>query len=182
MTHASWFSLHFTSNAGFLKAAIVYDFIPFDWPGYLRTQVERIEYLAKLARLRNFNFYLPISNYSAGRLSGILGISRSDVSVTGASVRNSLYEATARRRCTPSPFDRGDPYFFSLGGGDRRKNTEAAVAAVRRLNEKQSPKIVLKGGGNTMTIAINLISSDWLGIPRVRAFCSSSAAWTIRVW
>jgi glycosyltransferase involved in cell wall biosynthesis len=148
MTHDPWFSLRFTANSGFLKAAIIYDFIPFDRPGYLPTQIARIEYLAKLARLRNFNFYLPISNYSARRLSEILGVSRRNVAVTGASVRNSLYGAHYAGQFAPSPYDRPEPYFLSVGGGDRRKNTEAAVAGVRRLNEAQSKKLVLKVVGN----------------------------------
>jgi glycosyltransferase involved in cell wall biosynthesis len=147
MTHDPRFSLRFTSNASLLKAAIIYDFIPFDRPGYLPTQSARTEYLLKLARLRTFNFYLPISNYSAGRLSEILGISRSEVCVTGAAVRNSLLRAQNRRQSTPSPYDRPDAYFFSLGGGDRRKNTEAAVWAVRRLNETQPKQFLLKVAG-----------------------------------
>jgi glycosyltransferase involved in cell wall biosynthesis len=148
MTHDPRFSLRFTSNASLLKAAIIYDFIPFDWPGYLPTQAVRTEYLLKLARLRNFDFYLPISNYSAGRLSEIIGISRHDVCVTGAGVRNSLLRAHNRRQCAQSPYDRLDPYFFSLGGGDRRKNLEAAVFAVRRLNETRPDKIRLKVAGD----------------------------------
>jgi glycosyltransferase involved in cell wall biosynthesis len=148
MTHDPWFTLRFTSSAGFLKAAIIYDFIPFDWPGYLPTQAARTEYLVKLARLRSFNFYLPISNYSAGRLSEILGISQREVSVTGASVRNSLYRAHDRSQSAPSPYDRHAPYFFSLGGADRRKNTEVAVVAVRRLNETHAKNILLKVVGH----------------------------------
>jgi glycosyltransferase involved in cell wall biosynthesis len=147
MTHDPRFSLRFTSNASFLKAAIVYDFIPFGRPGYLVTQAARTEYLLKLARLRNFNFYLAISSYSAGRLSEILGISRREICVTGAAVRNSLLKPRTSRQSPSSPYDRPDPYFFSMGGGDRRKNTEAAVSAVRRLNETQPKKIRLKVAG-----------------------------------
>src|ERR1700678_2744916 len=147
MTHDPRFGLRFTSDARFVKVAIVYDFIPFDRPGYLATQAARTEYLVKLARLRNFNFYLPISNYSAGRLSAILGIPGREICVTGAAVRNSLRKAQTCRPSALSPYDRPTPYFFSLGGGDRRKNTEAAVCAVRRLNETQPKKILLKVAG-----------------------------------
>jgi len=147
MTHNSKFNLQLSSNAGFLKTAIIYDFIPFDRPGYLPTQGARTEYLLKLARLRSFNFYLPISNYSAGRLSEILGVSRREICVTGAAVRNSLLPAQSSSHPAPSPYDGPDPYFFSMGGGDRRKNTEAAVCAVRKLNETQARKIRLKVAG-----------------------------------
>ncbi len=148
MTHRPRFSLPFTSDTRFVKAAIVYDFIPFDRPGYFASQTARTEYLLKLARLRNFNFYFPISNYSAGRLSEILGISRREICVTGAAVRDSLLRAQIRNQSAPSPYDRPDPYFFSLGGGDRRKNTEVAVSAVRKLNETQPKRILLKVVGH----------------------------------
>jgi glycosyltransferase involved in cell wall biosynthesis len=148
MTQDPRFSLSLTSNGGILKAAIVYDFIPFDRPGYLPTQASRTGYLLKLARLRNFNFYLPISKYTSGRLSEILGISESEVCVTGVAVRNSLLRACNRGQLAPSAYDRPDPYFFSLGGGDRRKNIEAAILAVRKLNETQAKQIRLKVVGD----------------------------------
>lgn len=151
MTHDPRFTLPFIANANFLKAAIVYDFIPMDRPGYLPTQAARIDYLAKLARLRSFSFYLPISHYSSDRLFDLLGVSRRDIAVTGASVRSSLYRIRDRRRFMPSPYERPNPYFFSLGGGDRRKNTEAAVEAVRRFNETQPENIVLKLSVTTTT-------------------------------
>lgn len=147
MTHDPMFSLQLTSHAALLKATIIYDFIPFDWPGYLPNQAARIEYLARLARLRTFNFYLPISHYSADRLSEIVGVSHSAITITGVSVRNSFYDA-GPKSFLPSPYEQPNPYFFCLGGGDRRKNTETAVAAVRRLNESQSKKFALKVVGH----------------------------------
>ncbi|MBZ5723451.1 MAG: glycosyltransferase [Acidobacteriia bacterium] len=146
MTHDPRFSLRFAANPDFLKAAVIYDFIPFDWPGYLPHVASRIDYLSKIARLRSFDLYLPISRYSAGRLAAILSISPSRIAVTGASVRSRLYDLAQVRRAAPPPPQNEHPYFFSLGGDDRRKNTETAVAAVRRLNDMHSRLIPLKVG------------------------------------
>ncbi len=146
MTHDPRFGIRFAAHPGFLKAAVIYDFIPFDWPGYLPHVASRIDYLSKLARLRNFDLYLPISRYSAGRLSAILDLSHARIVVTGASLRSRLYDLAERRRAAPPPPRNAAPYFFSLGGDDRRKNTETAVAAVRRLNRRHARRIPLQVG------------------------------------
>ena len=43
MTHDTRFSLRFLGHPGFFKAAVVYDFIPLDWPGYLPATHQRID-------------------------------------------------------------------------------------------------------------------------------------------
>src|ERR1700685_1378133 len=90
MTHDLRFSVRFQNHPGFLRTAVLYDFIPLDWPGYLPTVASRTEYLAKLARLRKLDLFFPISEYTAWRLSDLLGISRNRIHVTGASVRRSF--------------------------------------------------------------------------------------------
>ena len=144
MTHDPRFGLRFQNHPRFLRAAVLYDFIPLDWPGYLPTVASRIEYLAKLARLKKFDLFFPISEYTASRLSKLLGVSRARIHVTGASVRRSLYESRGRLPSPASPYDVAVPYFVSLGGDDRRKNTEAALKAVKRLNLLYSRRIPLK--------------------------------------
>lgn len=144
MTHDPAFSLRFTSNMRVLKAAIVYDFIPFDCFNEALDPLARIEYLGKLTRLRNFDFFLPISHYAAARLSEIVGVSPGKTAVTGACVRRSLYDQRDRRDVLATPYDQGEQYFLLVGGGDRRKNTQAAVAAVRSLNETQPQKVRLR--------------------------------------
>src|ERR1039457_488636 len=142
MTHDTRFSLRFLGHDAFLTAAVVYDFIPLDWPGYLTTVPSRIYYLAQLARLRNFNVFLPISEYTASRLSELLGVPRNRIHVTGASVRRSLYEL--RDRAGMMPHASEEPYFVIVVAMDPRKNPEVAVEAVRHLNLLSSRRIPLK--------------------------------------
>ncbi len=144
MTHDTRFSVPLHDRPGILRTAVVYDFIPLDWPGYLPTVASRMAYVAKLARLRDFDLLFPISEYSASRLSQLTGVSRNRIHVTGASVRHSLYEVRDRLASASSAYDRNEPYFVTLGGDDRRKNTEVAVKAVERLNRLHSRRIPLK--------------------------------------
>jgi hypothetical protein len=72
MTHDLQFTIRLQYDRRLLRAAVLYDFIPLDWPGYLPTVGSRIEYLAKLARVKYFDLFFPISKYTAGRLSALL--------------------------------------------------------------------------------------------------------------
>jgi len=144
MTHDPSFNIRLQSDPGLLRVAVLYDFIPLDWPGYLPTVPDRIGYLAKLARIKYFDLFFPISEYTAGRLSDLLGISRNRLNVTGACVRRSLYELRASLSALPSPYERNPQYFVTLGGDDRRKNTEVAIRAVQRLSLLYSRLIPLK--------------------------------------
>jgi glycosyltransferase involved in cell wall biosynthesis len=147
MTHDTRFTIRFVGNPAFLSAAVVYDFIPLDWPGYLNTVPSRIDYLAKTARLRNFDVFLPISEYTAWRLSELFGVSRGRIRVTGASVRRSLYELRDRIGVLPY-YAANEPYFVVVVAMDPRKNPEVAIKAVRRLNLLYSRRIPLKVVGH----------------------------------
>lgn len=144
MTHETRFSLRFLNHPAFLKAAVVYDFIPLDWPGYLPATSIRIHYLAKLARLRKFDLFFPISDYTAWRLSELLGVPTSRISVTGASVRRSLYDLKRAAESALSRQRSVEPYFLMVSADDTRKNPEVAVKAVRYLNDLYSRRIPLK--------------------------------------
>lgn len=148
MGHDSKFTACFMNRPDFLRAAVIYDFIQLDWPGYLPTVTSRIDYLGKLARLRKFDFLLPISHYTARRAHEILGIPHCKMVVTGASVRRSIHEFRDRHKATVSPYDRPDPYFFAIYGGDPRKNIETAIKAVRHLNLVYGRRIPLKVAGH----------------------------------
>ena len=148
MTHEARFSARFVGNPAFLCAAVVYDFIPLDWPGYLPTVAHRIDYLAKMAKLRKFDLFLPISEYTAWRLRELLGVSRDRIRITGASVRRSLYELRSRAVVRARPSYTKESYFVTVVAADPRKNPEVAVKAVRRLNLLHSQRIALKVVGH----------------------------------
>jgi glycosyltransferase involved in cell wall biosynthesis len=144
MTHDTRFSLRFMAHPAFLTAAVVHDFIPLDWPGYLLTLQSRIDYLAKLARLRKFKLFLPVSEYSAWRTSQLLGVPQDRMHVTGSCVRRSLYELRNRLPNLSSPYSTNEPYFVIVIASDPRKNPQVAVRAVRHLNLLHSRRIGLK--------------------------------------
>ena len=148
MTHDTRFSLRLVGHPGFFSAAVVYDFIPLDWPGYLPTVPKRIEYVAKLARLRNFDLFFPISEYTGRRLSQVLGAPRHKIHKTGASVRRSVYEHSERWGSNSSPYNgKDDPYFVILAA-DPRKNPQVAIEAIRQLNLVYPRRIALKVVGH----------------------------------
>jgi glycosyltransferase involved in cell wall biosynthesis len=142
MTHDPRFTLRLQNYRGFIRAGVLYDFIPLDWPGYLPRVADRVTYLAKVAHLRKLDRFFPISEYTGRRLVELLAVSQSRIHVTGASVRSSLYAHRKLLSFVSSPYD--EPYFLTVGGGDIRKNTEAAVKAVRRLNLLYARLIPLK--------------------------------------
>jgi glycosyltransferase involved in cell wall biosynthesis len=128
-----------------MTAAIIYDFIPLDRPGYLQQVSARIDYFAKLAHLRQFDLFLPISEYSAQRLTEVLGIDSDSIKVTGAPIRREIFAEVERSR--RENVER-TPYFLCVGGGDRRKNTEVAVQAVWRLRLMVGDQVRLKVVGH----------------------------------
>ena len=144
MTHDPRFNIRLQNDPELLRVAVLYDFIPLDWSGYLPSIPDRIGYLARLARIKYFDLFFPISEYTAGRLSSLLGVSRKGVHITGACVRSSLYGLRARLSGLSSPYDLNPQYFVTLGGDDRRKNTEVAIRAVQRLSLLYSRLIPLK--------------------------------------
>ena len=148
MGHDSHFTARFVNHPAFFRAAVIYDFIPLDWHGYLPTVASRIDYIAKLARLRKFDCFFPISEYAAQRATELLRIPRSRLTVTGAAIRRVIFELRHRLRGVSSPYDRQDPYFFVMFGGDPRKNIEVAVKAVRHLNLTYGRRIPLKVAGH----------------------------------
>jgi glycosyltransferase involved in cell wall biosynthesis len=144
MTHDTRFTACLINHPAVVKLAVIYDFIPCDWPGYLPAVHNRIEYSAKIARLNKFDLVFPISAYSAWRLRELTGLRESSIVVTGACVRESLYEAKRHIGFVTPPYEQAEPYFVTLGGDDRRKNTDLAIRAVKRLNLLFGKRIPLK--------------------------------------
>jgi glycosyltransferase involved in cell wall biosynthesis len=144
MTHDPKFTFRFIGHPDLLTAAIVYDFIPLDWSGYLTQVSQRIDYLSKLTRLKSSTIFLPISHYSAQRLIELTGVSSEDIRVTGAAVRSSLFDLARGSRGSGSSVRSSQPYFLTVGGADSRKNTETAVQAVREINRLCANPIQLR--------------------------------------
>ena len=137
MTHDPRSILRMLGSTRLLTAAIVYDFIPLDWPGYLNSIADRIGYVSHLAALKRFNLFLPISNYTGVCMRELVGAESSRMNVTGVAIRNSFSGSKARVQgpALGKRDRRGEPpYFFIVGGDDPRKNLAVAVRAASRLN------------------------------------------------
>ncbi|MGH7084841.1 MAG: hypothetical protein ACREFN_07600, partial [Acetobacteraceae bacterium] len=82
MTHDPLFTAPLLREPSIFSATIVYDFIPFDQPDrYLAKPAARLRYMTALAWLRRYRLFLPISEASASRLSALLPVAGSRVSV-----------------------------------------------------------------------------------------------------
>jgi glycosyltransferase involved in cell wall biosynthesis len=165
MTHDIADTWSFRRERGFLSVAVVYDFIPLDWPGYLETKASRIGYMASLARLRTYDCYLPISNYTARRLRELTGVSDRQMEVTGAPIRDSLVAAVKAGNPPAGSGETGEPYALVIGGDDQRKNVTAAIEALRRVR-REGVAIGLKVVGDYTEASQRAIRDacpgDWL--------------------
>jgi glycosyltransferase involved in cell wall biosynthesis len=124
MTHRQEAVLRFLRDRSVTKAAIVYDFIPYDEPThYLPSDAERIAYRTALLYLAGHDLLFPISDYSGKRLIDLLAIDAGRVFTIGAPVRQALL-ATATPVSAARP-----PYFLAVAGDDWRKNIECVIAA-----------------------------------------------------
>ena len=150
MTHDPRSILRLLGHTRLLSAAVVYDFIPLEWPGYLNSVANRIDYLSRLTTLKRFDLFLPISHYAGTRAQDLVGASASRMQVTGVAVRNSFGEIGSRMRngaFAGYPGRDGRPYFLIVGADDPRKNLATAVRAVARLNVKISRPASLRIAG-----------------------------------
>ena len=124
MTHSPLPMARLLMRPDVRRAAIIYDFIPHDWPQqYLSSQNERIAYATCLTWLRRFDHFLPISRYTSERLQELLDVTAQRCTVTGVSVRESLLPPNGTANLPV-----GD-HVLVVGGGDSRKNPEVAIRA-----------------------------------------------------
>ena len=174
MNHDPALTVRFTSNRNVVSAAVVHDFIPLDWPGYLQGVADRIEYLSRIVRLSTFDLYFPVSEYSARRLIDSAGPPPEKITVTGSPVRRSLFDIRHRLPANRS-WDRfAEPYFVTSGFAERHKNTAAAVIAVREVSLRGGRAIPLRVIGNFDEAC----KKDWLQIARHREGAGFLEFWT----
>jgi len=148
MTHDSMYTAHLTGHVRVLMVSFVHDFIPLEDQGFFPSVADRVEYIARLARLRRGDLFLTNSKYTAKRVQEVLRVSHTDICVTGAAVRASFYEVRKEQPGQPRPnrFNHQNrrPYFLTVGGSHRRKNSRVAVEAVRLLRKELGRPASLK--------------------------------------
>ncbi len=112
------FCARLLTDARVLKAACVYDFIPFDEPErYLREEVARLDYLSALAWLRRYDRFFPISVPTDARLRELFGPVESVI--TGVGLPPFL----------DAPLQAVPRHILMVGGDDARKNPEVLLRA-----------------------------------------------------
>ena len=140
MTHDPIFVARLLSDTSLLRAAVVYDFIPYRWPDrYLPGPTERLAYAITLRWLARCNFFAPISQSSADDLMTLTGARPGAIAVTGAPL-DPMFEQT------PSGLPR---HLLVVGGGDPRKNPEMVIRA------HAGSRLLQAGAGIPLVIAGN---------------------------
>ena len=125
-----------------LRAAIVYDFIPFDHQAaYLSDPAERLRHMARLAWLRRQDIWFAISQDTAARTAGLLGAPPERIAVTGVALRAAMLPP-AGRDAPPRE------WLLAVGGDNWRKNIELVIDAHARSATMAAAglKLLVQGG------------------------------------
>jgi glycosyltransferase involved in cell wall biosynthesis len=156
MTHDPLFVAHMLQHPTSLKAAVVYDFIPYEFPERYLTQAKaRFDYFVCLKWLPRYDLFLPISHASAAPLRSLLGIADARITVAGAAL-DPVFE-------TPSDRAGRRSHVLVIGGGDPRKNVECAIRAHATSSAAQSRRTPLVITGNytpEQGVAFERIATD----------------------
>ena len=166
MTHDTRPPARLLDRADVRAAAIVYDFIPLEFPErYLESRAALYRYAAASLWLGAHEAFFPISHHAAEELTHRHAIEASRIDVTGVALR----DAFARRLAgggARRPAAAADDAVLFIGGPDERKNLDAAVAAFVTLRAEGRPTLQLAVAGG--------YPQDWR--ERVRARCGHAAA------
>lgn len=152
MTHDLAFIPALKDSPKTLKSVLIYDFIPWDHPGYFNDSPGLDAYLKCLKSLRDFNIFFPISRYSADRLLQICEVKPESVHVTGVGINDEFFAAAAL--AAPDLSAIVDRFGLSLksfvmfvGGGDPRKNATFVAELMGRHHASAADRVVLVIGG-----------------------------------
>lgn len=145
-------------GSGATSAAVVYDFIPGDYPEvYLRAAPDRLRYATQLQALAFYSSYLPISSAVEASLHRWVPSSLGNTTTawpTGLVPSGRIaFNASARA-------DR----IVIFGANEPRKNTLAALAGVERAtrSRKKKPEIVILGMS-----AYEDVARHWVGLAQL---------------
>jgi hypothetical protein len=124
------------------RVAVVYDFIPADFPSsYLRTAVDLISYQARIMALPAYHAFLPISAATETAL-------QTRFAFTGAAqVARSGVADPLPHAGSAAPTDLPPRFIMAPTGGDPRKNLLVVMAAeaINRSHGEQPNRIVVVG-------------------------------------
>ncbi len=155
LTHDSLLPARLLDRPHILPIAVVYDFIPLEFPDrYLGGRDPLLAYAAAFKWLEAYRAFLPISAHCGAELSRRLGVEPGRVSVTGVALRAAFARRLGGQAAPPPrPEAAADETILFVGGGDPRKNLETVVAAHATLVAAGRPGLQLVVGGG--------YSPDW---------------------
>jgi glycosyltransferase involved in cell wall biosynthesis len=140
MTHDPLYIARLLHDSRPLKAAVVYDFIPYEFSErYLAHPSSRHAYYSCLRWLSRYDLFLPISRATAVSLRSLLGIADQRIVVTGATL--DITFETRDRSTQPG-------HILVIGGDDPRKNVECVVRAHAVSEALQATQVPLLITGN----------------------------------
>jgi hypothetical protein len=114
MTHDPLWTARLMADPRWLRASVVYDFIPHQEPGrYLNTAADRLQYALQLKWLSRSDIFAPISHSTAKDLLALLSVRARDIVVTGCAI-----DPTFERMVELSP-GRMHRHILVVGGGAR---------------------------------------------------------------
>jgi glycosyltransferase involved in cell wall biosynthesis len=166
MTHDPIFCARLLCDPSLLRAAIVYDFIPWHIPQrYLPGPTEKLGYAVALRWLARSNLFLPISRSTADDLVALLRVMESAVAVTGCPIDPAFEQL-------PPASARGTPrHLLVVGGGDPRKNPEVVIRAHARSAAMQMgagiPLVVVGGYSDGDATAFRALAAAYGGRPEL---------------
>lgn len=122
-----------------LAIAVVHDFIPYDFPGYFQNDAAASDYFRAIELLKQYDFFLPNSEYTALRLKDVCGIEPTRIAVTRVAVKD-RFLAGGEAEELPNFLDSRD-FVLAVCGQDLRKNVETAVEAIAILNGQRNKQL-----------------------------------------
>lgn len=142
MTHAPEFSALLITNPQLVRAAIVYDFIPWRLPErYLPTAASRLSYVNSMRWLARNDILLSISHSVSADLANTFGIPKSRIFVTGCPLTDFVLRSRPERV--------QGKHVLVVGGDDPRKNPEVVIRAHAKSAAMQGvDSVPLLIGGN----------------------------------
>jgi glycosyltransferase involved in cell wall biosynthesis len=125
--------------SGMRTAAVLYDLIPYmEYESYLgRRRNEREIYHERLARLKQYDALLAISDATKCDGERLLGRRSGDISNISSATRTDFFRPPERAEVPERLRSIGidPPFVFSVGGMDRRKNCDGLIRAFAALPE-----------------------------------------------
>lgn len=150
LTHDSLLPSRLLDRPHILPVAVVYDFIPLEFPDrYLADRDALCAYAAGFKWLEAYRGFLPISEHCGAEIVRRLGVPADRVSVTGVALREAFaHTLGGRGRLRTRPEDAANEAILFIGGADPRKNLETVVDAHARLvaEGRTGLQLVIGGG------------------------------------